>query len=222
MVTRTKMARMRARRSFASTAALATAAATALGCTNTVTQVANEPGLHRATEIGFMPTEGPPLTHPRQIRFAADRPDVTLLRLDDAGWSGYRAMVGRDIVPEPAYRLVPVCVSPCEADVQPATWYAVGGNDVARTRAFQMHDDATTVRVKSGGSQTLREIGLGVGLVSLFVCFLGGVGILTSDPHNDPTGHTAATDTLAVGAGTLAAGITLWLLNPPTRVEFEQ
>jgi hypothetical protein len=108
--------------------------------------VANGPELHRATEIGFLPTEEPPLAQPRQIRFAADRPDVTLLRLDDAGWSGWRALLGRDVVNEPAYRLVPVCVAPCDATVTPATWYAVGGNDIVRTLAFQMHDDATTLR----------------------------------------------------------------------------
>ncbi len=52
-------------------AALATAAVTALGCGATVTPVANGPGLHNATDIGFSRTEGPPLTAPQQIRFAA-------------------------------------------------------------------------------------------------------------------------------------------------------
>jgi hypothetical protein len=212
---------MRARSSFTSTAALATAAATALGCTE-VTPVANGPDLHRATEIGFLPTEGPPLTQPREIRFEADRPDVTLLRLDDAGWSGHRAIQGRSIVNEPAYRLVPVCVAPCDATVEPATWYAVGGNDIARTPAFQMHDDATTLRVKSGGSQTLRELGLGSMLVGVFISIIGGIGVLASDPHTDPSARPFAIGTLAVGVGALVVGIPLWLLNPPTKVAFEQ
>jgi hypothetical protein len=211
---------MRAGSSFTSTAVLATAAATALGCT--VTPVANGPELHNATDIGFLPTEGAPLTQPREIRFAADHPDVTLLRLDDAGWSGRRALLGRDIVNEPAYRLVPVCVAPCDATVEPATWYAVGGNDIARTPAFLMHDDATTVRVKSGGSQALRELGLGSILVGVFVTILGGVGVLTSDPHTDPSSRTLGIGTLAVGVGLLAVGTPLWLLNPPTKVAFEQ
>jgi hypothetical protein len=214
---------MRARSSFTSAAALATAAATASGCaTPTVTPVANGPDLHRATEIGFVPTDGTPLTQPRQIRFAADRPDVTLLRLEDAGWSGWRALDGANVVNEPAYRLVPVCVAPCDAEVTPATWYAVGGNDIARTLAFQMHDDATTVRVKSGGSQTVRELGLGFALVGVFFGILGGVGFLTSDPHTDPSSRTVAIGTLAIGGGLLAVGIPLWLLNPPTKVAFEQ
>lgn len=212
---------MRARSAFRRTAALATAAATALGCAG-VTPVASGPELHRATEIGFIPTEGPPLTRPRQVRFAADRPDVTLLRLEDAGWSGHRAMLGRDIVDEPAYRLVPVCVAPCDADVEPGTWYAVGGNDIARTLAFKMHDDASTVRVRAGGSQTLRELGMGAAMVSVFAIFLGGLGYLGSDPHTDPSGRAIWAGTLAGGVGVLAAGITLWLLNPPTKVAFEQ
>ncbi len=199
---------------------LATAAATALGCS--VTHVANGPELHNATDIGFLPTEGAPLTQPRQIRFAADRPDVTLLRLDDAGWSGRRALVGSDIVNEPAYRLVPVCVAPCDATVEPATWYAVGGNDVARTPAFLMHDDATTVRVKSGGSQGLRELGMGLTFPGLFLGLLGGGGALTADPHTDPGARNGWLDVLAIGVGALAVGIPLWLLNPPTKVAFEQ
>ncbi len=214
---------MRAGSSSTSTAALATAVATALGCAEThATPVANGSDLHRATEIGFLPTEGPPLTQRREIRFAADRPDVTLLRLEDAGWSGHRALVGRDIVNEPFFRLVPVCVAPCDATVEPATWYAAGGNDVARTRAFQMHEDATTVRVKSGGSQTLRELGLGSIMGGLFLSFIGGIGVLASDPHTDPSGRTFSIDTLAIGLGAIAVGTTLWLLNPPTRVAFEQ
>jgi hypothetical protein len=212
---------MRAPSSFTSTAALATAAATVLGCSE-VTPVANGPELHRATEIGFLPTEGPPLTQPREIHFEADRPDVTLLRLDAAGWSGHRALVGRDIVNETAYRLVPVCVAPCDATVTPA-WYAVGGNDIARTLAFEMHDDATTVRVRAGGSQTLRELGMGSALGGAFLGILGGLGVLAySDPHADPTGRTVAIDMLAIGVGALAVGTTLWLLNPPTKVAFEQ
>lgn len=196
--------------------ALATAAATALGCT--VTPVANGPELHRATEMGFLPTEGPPLTQERQIRFAADRPDVTLFRLDDAGWSGHRALIGPNVVNETAFRLEPVCVAPCDATVTPATWYAVGGNDIARTLAFHMRDDAATVRVKAGGSQTLREIGMGSLFVGAFVSFLGGVGALASHDSSD---RTYGLDVLAVGAGVLAVGTTLWLLNPPTRVAFE-
>jgi hypothetical protein len=203
-----------------STAAFATAAATALGCAGEVTPVANGPELHRATEIGFLPTEGPPLTQEREIRFAADRPDVTLLRLDDAGWSGHRATLGANIVNEPAFRLVPVCVAPCDATVTPETWYAVGGNDVARTPAFQMHDDATTVRVKSGGSQTLRELGLGFAFGGLVLGVFGGLGVLGT--QNDPGGRTGWIDVLAIGAGALAVGIPLWLLNPPTKVAFEQ
>lgn len=214
---------MRARSSFASTATLAAAAATALGCAEPdVTPVASGADLHRATEVGFMPTEGPPLRQQREIRFAADRPDVTLLRLDDAGWSGHRALLGRDIVNEPFFRLVPVCVAPCEATVEPATWYAVGGNDVARTPAFHMRDDATTVRVKSGGSQTLRELGLGFMLGGVFLSILGGVGVLASDTHgSDPTARPVAIGTLGIGVGALVVGTTLWLLNPPTRVAFE-
>jgi len=202
------------------TAALATVAATALGCAEgtVITPVANGPELHRATEIGFLPTEGPRLTQPREIRFAADRPDVTLLRLEDAGWSGHRALVGRDIVNETAFRFVPVCVAPCDATVEPGTWYAVGGNDIARTRAFEMHDDATTVRVKTGGSQTVREVGLGFAFGGVILGVLGGVGALAS---TDSGGRSLGLGMLAVGAGALAVGIPLWLLNPPTKVAFE-
>lgn len=219
------MCTVRARSSFTSTAALATVAATALGCgttTEVMTPVANGPELHNITDIGFSRTEGPPLTQPRQIRFAADRPDVTLLRLENAGWSGWRALHRGNFAPEPAVRLVPVCVAPCEADVTPATWYAVGGNDVARTPAFEMRDDATTVRVKSGGSQFLRELGLGTGLVGVFVSIVGGIGVLTSDPRTDPSGRSFSIDTLAVGVGAVVVGTALWLLNPPTKVVFEQ
>jgi len=58
--------------------------------------------------------------------------------------------------------------------------------------------------------------------VGVFVGTLGGLGALASDPHADPSGRTVGIDILAVGVGILAVGIPLWLLNPPTKVAFEQ
>jgi hypothetical protein len=207
------------RPAFPATAAAVLVTATSLGCT--VTPVANAPDLHGATDIGLVRTEAP-LALPRQVRFEADRPDATLLRLDDAGWSGARMRVGRSIVNEPAYRLVPVCVAPCDATLTPASWYVVGGDDIARTPAFRMRDDATTIRVKTGGSQTLRELGLGSTFGGVLLAVVGGAGVLLAGQNGDPTARTLSIDMLAVGAGALGVGVPLWLLNPPTRVAFEQ
>ena len=204
-----------------SAAALATAAATVLGCAEgtTLTPVANGTDLHRATEIGFLPTEGPPLTQPREIHFAADCPDVTLLRLDEAGWSGHLALLGSNFVNEPAYRLVPVCVAPCDAEVSPRR----GTRSEETTSRGPPPSRCTMARRQSGSKREGPKPFAKSGWVSHSVASSSASWAASpSRPRNESGGSDIGLGMLAIGAGALAVGIPLWLLNPPTKVAFEQ
>jgi hypothetical protein len=69
--------------------------------------------------------------------------------------------------------------------------------------------------VKAGGSQTLRELGIGGTFVGAVLLAIGGVAAAMSGTHD-----VGSVSTLALGAAGVGLGLPLWLLNPPTRVAF--
>lgn len=192
-------------------ACAAATAAVACGCAGT--PLASGPGVVPASAFGFTSVERPATT-PREVRFTADREGATLLRLDYAGRVGIQHTTGSVVGLEAAFRLEPVCRAPCDPTLAPGTWYVVGGEDVARTEAFRIPEDAASIRVKAGGSQTAREIGFGATLAGGFFALLGGGAVAV---HDDPG---VATGMLVTGAVALCVGVPLWLLNRPTSVEF--
>ena len=156
-----------------------------------------------------------PMTAARELRFESDDPRSTLSRLEPAGtlpmrrnyWGG-----------EPAVRLQTICIAPCEAGLEPA-WYIVTGGDSVQTPAFHIPQDAAYLHVKSGGSQTAREIGVGLTFVGVALVALAGVAALVVGPHD---AEGASIGLLATGGVGVGVGLPLWLLNPPTRVSFGQ
>jgi hypothetical protein len=148
------------------------------------------------------------------VQFTADREGATLHRLEYAGRVGIQHTTGSVVGLEAAYRLEPVCSAPCDTTLEPGAWYVVGGGDIARTDAFRVPEDASSLRVRAGGSHTAREIGVGATVVGGLVALVGGAGLAI---HDDPG---FSTGTLITGAVTLGLGVTLWILNRPTSVEF--
>jgi hypothetical protein len=154
-----------------------------------------------------------PMTKERELRFESDAPTSTISRLDPAGTLPVR----RDYFDgEPAVRLETVCTAPCTPTLGPA-WYIVTGGDVVHTQAFRIPDDAAYVRVKAGGSQTMRELGIGATFVGLVLVALGGIAAVMAGPHD---AEGASIGLLATGGVGVGLGLPLWLLNPPTRVSF--
>jgi hypothetical protein len=153
-----------------------------------------------------------PMTRERELRFESDATS-TISRLDPAGSLPVRRNYFDG---ETAVRLEAVCTAPCAATLGPA-WYIVTGGDVVQTQAFRIPDDAAYVRVKAGGSQTMREIGIGATFVGLVVVALGGMAAAMAGPHGADGGSIGLLVTGGVGIG---LGLPLWLLNPPTRVSF--
>jgi hypothetical protein len=199
---------MKAGRRVACAAATATVVC---GCGGT--PLASGPGLVPVSALEFRSPERP-ATAPRPVQFTADREGATLLRLDYAGRVGIQHTTGSVVGLESAYRLEPVCRAPCDATLEPGAWYVVGGGDIARTEAFRVPEDATSLRVRAGGSQTAREFGVGATLAGGFVVLLGAGGLAF---HDDPG---VATGMLVTGAVTAGVGVLLWILNRPTSIEF--
>ncbi len=156
-----------------------------------------------------------PMTTPREVRFESDASRSTLSRVEAAGvlpmrrnyWGG-----------EPAVRLEPVCTAPCAPTLGPA-WYIVTGGDAVQTQAFRVPDGAAYVRVKTGGSQTAREWGVGLTFLGATLVVVAGIAALVAGPRD---AESASIGLLATGAVGMGVGLPLWLLNPPTRVSFGQ
>jgi hypothetical protein len=154
-----------------------------------------------------------PMTTERELRFESDAPQSTLSRLDPAGSLPVRRNY---FAGEPAVRLESVCTAPCAPTLGPA-WYIVRGGDVVQTHAFRIPDDAAYVRVKAGGSHTMRELGIGATFVGALLVVVGGIAAVMAGPHD---AEGASIGLLATGGVGLGLGLPLWLLNPPTRVSF--
>lgn len=84
------------------------------------------------------------------------------------------------------------------------------------TEAFRIPADAAYVRVKAGGSQTMRELGIGATFLGVVLVALGGIAA-AAGPRD---GAGASIGMLATGGVGIGLGLPLWLLNPPTRVWF--
>jgi hypothetical protein len=154
-----------------------------------------------------------PMTRERELRFESDASTSTLSRLDKAG----SLPVQRDYFDaEAAVRLELVCTAPCAPTLGPA-WYIVTGGDVVQTKAFRIPEDAAYVRVNAGGSQTMRELGIGATFVGVVLLAVGGIAAVMAGPHD---AEGASVGLLATGAVGVGLGLPLWLLNPPTRVSF--
>jgi hypothetical protein len=174
----------------------------------------NGPNVLGASSIDWA-REPHPMTTQRELRFSSDDAASTLSRLDPAG----RLPVRRDYWDgEPAFRMVTICTAPCAETLRPA-WYIVTGGDAVQTQAFRIPDDAAYVRVKAGGSQTAREIGVGLTLLGATLVVVAGIAALVAGPHD---AEGASIGLLATGGVGLGVGLPLWLLNPPTRVSFGQ
>jgi len=156
-----------------------------------------------------------PTTH---VAIDADRPGVTLLRVTGLGMVQAATSYGTAFGSFMSYQ--PVCVAPCEANVEAGAMYRVGGDGVTPTSTFSLPAPAPgrplLLHVHAGSAGA--RIG-GLWLVITGITFavtggtLAGVFAALQNDADSNTGPWIAGGLVTAGVGVVMTALGIWLVS---------
>jgi hypothetical protein len=155
-----------------------------------------------------------PTTH---VAMDADRPGVTLLRVTGLGVVQAASAYGTAYGSFMSYQ--PVCVAPCQADVEAGAMYRIGGDGVTPTSTFSLPPPAPgrpLVLHVSAGSAGARFGGLWLTIGGITLAATGGVlaglfAAIGNEPGMNTNGWIVG-GLVTAGVGVVMTAFGIWMI----------